>query len=185
MLEFNTTIGKNYITLHWSTATEINNYGFEIERAKFNSVGVWKKLAFINGNGNSNYPHNYEYTDKTARHGNEYLYRLKQIDNDGNYSYLEEIKVNFGGALSYSLNKNYPNPFNPSTKISFEIPQKSKVTLKVYDLLGNEIVTLIDEEIEAGIYETEFRASDLASGIYYYRIQAGLFVETKKMMLLR
>lgn len=85
----------------------------------------------------------------------------------------------------YDLNQNYPNPFNPSTVISYQLPNVGKVTLKVYDVLGNEVVTLIDEYRNAGIYEVEFNGSNLASGVYFYRIQAGTFFDTKKMILLK
>ncbi|MCH8033439.1 MAG: T9SS type A sorting domain-containing protein [Bacteroidetes bacterium] len=85
----------------------------------------------------------------------------------------------------FTLHQNYPNPFNPSTKIKFVIPNSSFVNLKVYNVLGKEAATLVNEERPAGSYELEFDASSLASGVYLYRLQAGDFIETKKMILLR
>ncbi|NTV89597.1 MAG: T9SS type A sorting domain-containing protein [Clostridiales bacterium] len=85
----------------------------------------------------------------------------------------------------FKLEQNYPNPFNPATTIKYSIAQPGNVTLKVYDILGSEVATLINEEKPAGVYEVEFEASTFSSGIYFYKIQAGSFVETKKMILMK
>ena len=111
--------------------------------------------------------------------------------------YIDDLRIVKLGALvgiednsqlipmEFSLSQNFPNPFNPTTQISYSIPQKSFVNLKVYDLLGKEISQLINEEKEAGIYEVNFDASNLSSGVYFYHIEAGDFIETKKMILLK
>jgi hypothetical protein len=116
--------------------------------------------------------------------GSKFFYRLKQIDNDGKFAYSDEVEVMIIPTI-FELAQNYPNPFNPSTTIKYQLPISSKVTLKMYDVLGNEVITLLNEEKEAGAYEVIFNASNYSSGIYFYRLQAGSFVETKKMILLK
>jgi len=87
--------------------------------------------------------------------------------------------------FNFDLNQNYPNPFNPTTSIKFQIPAKSYVTLKVFGVLGNEVKTLLNEEKEAGNYNVKLNAEDLSSGVYFYRLEAGDFVQTRKMILLK
>ncbi len=176
------------VLLTWNTATEINNYGFEIER-KLNSNTNWSKIGFVQGNGNSSSNKYYSYIDKEQLHGT-YSYRLKQIDNNGEYEYSSIIEVNVNSLpKEYVLNQNYPNPFNPSTTISFSIPEKQFVSLKIYDILGNEITTIVNEELEAGSYNKLWNSASfngkVASGIYFYKLTAGSFVETKKMSLMK
>ena len=178
------TIGS-LVKLSWSTSTEVNNYGFDVERFTLSAERqVWEKIGFVEGNGNSNSTKNYSFEDKNLS-SDKYLYRLKQIDNDGQFEYSNEIEIDLGIPGKFELTQNYPNPFNPSTKISWQSPISSHQTLKVYDVLGNEVVTLVDEFREAGRYETTFDASTLSSGIYFYRLQAESFVETKKILLLK
>ena len=178
------TIGS-LIKLSWSTSTEVNNYGFDVERFALSAERqAWEKIGFVEGNGNSNSTKNYSFEDKNLS-SDKYLYRLKQIDNDGQFEYSNEIEIDLGIPDKFELTQNYPNPFNPSTKISWQSPISSHQTLKIYDMLGNEVVTLVDEFREAGRYETTFDASTLSSGIYFYRLQAGPFVETKKMILIK
>jgi len=182
----------NSIRLDWQTATEVNNYGFEIERASLKNPGnkVWSKIGFVEGSGNSNSPKNYSYLDKSISNG-VYAYRLKQIDNDGTFSYSNEIEIDLSNlAISYSLNQNYPNPFNPVTQIDFSLAQPGFVTLNIYNSIGQLVRILVNEKLEPGSYNYEWNATDnygniLSSGVYYYRLQAGSFVETKKMILLR
>ncbi len=185
-----TTIGS-LIKLSWSTSTEINNYGFEVERklnVKNQTSDEWTKIGFVEGNGNSNSTKNYSFDDRNLS-ADKYLYRLKQIDNDGQYEYSEIIEVDLGLPTKYGLSQNYPNPFNPSTRISWQSPISSHQTLKVYDMLGNEVATIVDDYREAGRYEIEFKSSvdnlQLASGIYFYKITAGSFVDIKKMILIK
>jgi photosystem II stability/assembly factor-like uncharacterized protein len=185
---------RNNVILNWSTATELNNSGFEIER-RISGIqnNEFEKIAFIPGKGTTTERSTYTYTDKNLNSGS-YNYRIKQIDFDGSYTYynLEET-VEINSPFSFELSQNYPNPFNPSTKIKFTIPNVEthrdaslqKVTLKIYGILGNEIATLVNEEKPAGEYEVEFDAKNLSSGIYYYQLISGNYIETKKMILLK
>jgi hypothetical protein len=176
-----------------------------LSRGEAEGRGVWEKIGFVNGNGNSNSPKSYSFTDANVLSG-KYSYRLKQIDNDGQFEYSKTIEVDLGAPTKFELSQNYPNPFNPVTKIKYTIPnvtlsmssraesrdEGSLVVLKVYDVLGNEVTTLVNEEKPAGVYEVEFSSVGLASGIYFYRIaiqsdklQSGSFVETKKMIIMK
>jgi subtilisin family serine protease len=185
------TIGS-LIKLSWSTSTEINNYGFEIERklnVKGHTPDEWTKIGFVEGNGNSNSTKNYSFEDRNLS-ADKYLYRLKQIDNDGQFEYSEIIEVDLGVPTKYELTQNYPNPFNPSTIISWQSPIAGHQTLRVYDILGNEVANLVDEYREAGRYEVEFNGhsdegQNLSSGVYLYHLQSGDFVQTKKMILMK
>jgi len=176
------------VKLDWRTETEINNYGFEIERSQIveSQNTDFEKIGFVEGYGNSNSPKEYKYLDKGVSYGN-YAYRLKQIDNDGTFEYSDIIEVNAGDIPDgFVLEQNYPNPFNPSTKIKFAINEANPTTLKVYDILGNEIAQLFNETTEAGnIYEIEFDASHLSSGLYYYRLSTAHKSLVRKMLLLR
>lgn len=186
-------IGKS-VKLKWVTETEVSNYGFEVERKsdiKGQTSNNWVNIGFVNGNGNSNSPKHYSFTDDDVI-GGKHSYRLKQIDNDGEFAYSNVLEVNINLPLEYSLRQNYPNPFNPSTTIRYTIPnvistegRNINVQLKVYDVLGNEVATLVNEEKPTGVYEVEFNATELTSGVYFYKLQAGSFVEVKKMILLR
>ena len=178
------------VHLSWTTATETNNYGFEVERASSSTTPIqgWEKIGFVPGSGNSSSPKEYTYTDKLPTGSTKLKYRLKQIDNDGSYEYSEEVEVELNTPLKFELLQNYPNPFNPSTKISWQSPVSSWQTLRVYDVLGNEIATLVDEYKPAGNYEVEFDASSAvgyASGVYFYQLKVGENVATKKMLLMR
>ncbi|NOX18387.1 MAG: T9SS type A sorting domain-containing protein [Chlorobi bacterium] len=184
------------VILNWTTATEVDNYGFEVERALSRLVGTtprqdeWKNIGFVQGHGNSNSYKNYSFIDKTVL-PEVYKYRLKQIDTDGNFNFSNIIEVQFCGVpKNYSLAQNYPNPFNPTTVIEYSIPNVADgnslfVQLKVYDLLGNEVTTLINKRRQAGSYKISFNASDLSAGVYIYRIEAGTFSAAKKMILLK
>jgi len=180
------------VTLNWRTATEVNNYGFEIERtvgSPQSSVGsqsqnTWEKIGFIQGHGNSNSQKDYSFTDENPSDG-LVNYRLKQIDNDGNFKYSSIVEVT-SLPTKYSLGQNYPNPFNPSTTISYQLPVAAgHVSLKVYDVLGREVATLVNEQKAPGNYEVKFDGSKLASGVYIYRIEAGKFSDTKKLLLIK
>jgi len=173
--------GKEVI-LNWSTATELNNRGFEIQRSL--DGNEFYTIGFINGYGTTTEQHNYIYSDKLLDNG-KYFYRLKQVDYDGSYEYSDIIEVDFHSFSSFLLEQNYPNPFNPNTVISYQLPVGGDVTLKVYDILGNEIATLVNEYKPVGRYEVEFNASALPSGVYFYQLKAGEFISTKKMILLK
>jgi phosphatidylinositol-3-phosphatase len=180
---------KGNVILSWTTSTETNNNSFLIERKQVNSQ--FSSIATIPGNGTSTIPHSYTFTDKTVGIG-EYTYRLKQVNFDGSYSYSETVNVNVTGPASFILEQNYPNPFNPETNISFSVPRESFVTLKVYDILGNEVRTLVSEKKPQGNYKVKFDASNLPSGVYFARMEADNlpdgkagFVSVKKMVLLK
>ncbi len=182
---FSAKLSGKSIMLNWQTTSETNNYGFEVEKnVTSNKTLGWYKIGFVAGHGNSNSLHNYALIDKNLVNIQSCKYRLKQIDSDGKFKYSNVIEVNIQPTL-FELSQNYPNPFNPCTRISWQSPISSHQTLKVYDVLGNGVVTLVDEVKPAGIYEVEFNASNLSSGVYYYKLQAGEFVETKKMVLIR
>jgi hypothetical protein len=165
------------------TATEVGNYGFEIERANAGKEAIWEKIGFITGHGNSNSQNNYSFIDKNP-FGGKSQYRLKQLDNNGAFIYSKSIEVESGN-LSFALAQNYPNPFNPSTVISYSLGASSNVVVKVYNVLGKLITTLVNGHKEAGFYEVNFNAVGLSNGVYFYKIQAGNFVQTKKMLLLK
>lgn len=178
------------VRLDWRTISETNNYGFYVQRR---SVGAteWIEISgsFVPGQGTTTEPHDYAYTDVTTPNGSQ-QYRLKQIDLDGTTHYTETIVVSgltsVPGVLplEFALNQNYPNPFNPVTSIRFDIPTATSVTLKVYNILGQEVAALLDGEFkESGSYEVRFDALQLASGVYVYHLQAGSFAGTKKMLL--
>ncbi len=178
-----TAISQNrQVTLNWSTATEINNNGFEIQRSIENSEFI--TVGFVKGNGTITTPSEYSYLDKNLLDGS-YSYRLKQIDYNGNYEYSDAVEVEVRSLDSYSLEQNYPNPFNPVTKIAYVLKEKANVKLLVMNALGEEIAVLANEVQELGFHELEFNAANLPSGIYFYSLQAGKFTETKKMMLMK
>ncbi len=177
---FTATANGNNVTLNWSTATETNNAGFSVERKGNN--GSWQSLGFINGNGNSTEINRYSFTDQNIACG-QYIYRLKQTDYDGTFSYSSEASVEVIAAAAFSLSQNYPNPFNPATMIKYSLPTEEFVTLKVYDVLGRETAALVNEKQVSGEHTIAFNASQLPSGIYFYTISAGTFKETRKMIL--
>jgi len=186
LISFTVSTNNNNVELNWSTASEVNNRGFNIERKKVNEV--FKSIAFIDGNGTTAETQVYSYEDKNLSDG-IYYYRLKQIDLNGEFEYSDDIMVSVSNPISFDLAQNYPNPFNPSTKISFIIAETEFTSLKVYDVLGNEVAILINEEKPAGQYDVEFSAivggNDLTSGFYIYQLKSGNFSETKKMLLLK
>jgi hypothetical protein len=172
----------NNVTLTWKTATEINNYGFEVERKS--ASGNWAKIGFVAGNGTTVAPTTYTFADAGLNNG-KYQYRLKQIDLDGSFEYSQSVEVEIGTPMTFSLSQNYPNPFNPATTISYSIPEAADVTLKVFDVTGTEVATLVNSRQDAGSYSFNFDASKLASGMYIYKIEAGKYNAVKKMMLLK
>lgn len=182
------------IHINWSTATEKNNYGFDVERTTPSQTlpltgggqgGDWNKIGFVAGSGTTNTPRSYTYVDAVTRPGT-YTYRLRQIDRDGTFRYSPEMNVTITGyPVSYSLEQNFPNPFNPNTMISYQLPMNSIVTLKIYDILGKEVETLVNGEQESGVYSIQWNAKGLASGMYFYTLRAGSFSATKKMSLIK
>lgn len=177
---FSASVVDGFVNLSWSTATETNNRGFEIQRKVTGSDFV--NIGFVEGKGTSTQLQNYSFVDNDVQAG-KYQYRLKQIDLDGSYSFSNVVEV-ITNPTEYNLAQNYPNPFNPNTTISFSLAKESNVNLKIYNLLGQEIISLVNNEfMTAGSYSYKFDASLLASGTYIYRLEAGDFVQTKKMTL--
>ena len=176
-------LNGNNVELRWRTETEVNNYGFNIERAKEKTE--WLNIGFVEGHGNSNSPRQYSFTDSDIGLSGNYYYRLKQIDNDGTYEYSNVVSVEVGIPNNFYLSQNYPNPFNPETRIDFTLPEKQLVSLRVYNTLGELVGELVNEEKEAGNYSVTFDASKLPSGIYIYRLQTTSFAANKKMTLLK
>ncbi len=198
------------ITLSWQTASETNNYGFEVEKDTARAQQVFTTIpgSFIPGHGTTLVPQTYTFVDSNAAPG-KWAYRLKQIDLDGSVQVFEPVLVDLtitGLGIDravptvYTLQQNYPNPFNPSTAISYQLPVASDVKLVVYDLLGKEVATLINAVEEPGYKSVEWNASGVASGVYLCRLQArpllggqapmqsgqaGDFIQTKKLLLLR
>lgn len=170
------------VTLNWSTATETNNNGFEIERRSGDKG--FAKIGFNAGSGTTTKTRSYSYTDENPGTGT-YVYRLKQIDFNGSCSYSDEVTVNVTSPIKYTLEQNYPNPFNPSTKIKYSIPDEGLVKLRVYNLLGEEVFTLVNTVQKTGRYEVVFDASRLASGVYYYRLETKEYTSVKKMILMK
>jgi len=190
LTSFTASIQSGVVSLNWTTATELNNLGFELERKiiTVGNEGEWFTIGFIEGNGSTTETKAYSYTNQVGNiEATAFKYRLKQIDFDGSFEYSDEVTVENSEILpaEYFLSQNYPNPFNPSTTIEFTIPQKEFVSLVIYDVLGNEVATLINKEKAPGSYEVLFDAAEFGSGVYIYSLKAGSFAQTKKMILMK
>jgi hypothetical protein len=177
------------IHLQWSTATETNNYGFEIERTNSRDIlNTWRTIGFVDGHGTTFSPRSYAFTDRVDRPG-KYTYRLRQIDRDGQFRYSAEMFVTIGGyPEKYSLEQNFPNPFNPVTTIQFSVPDNYRnemLSLTVHDILGRVVATLVNERMEAGVHSLQWNAAGNGSGVYFYTLRAGEFTETKKLLLMK
>lgn len=185
LTSFSALESEGNIILNWQTASEKNNQGFEVQRL-YESIlpNNWSAVGFLQGKGTTTDLNNYEFIDNVSESG-LYKYRLKQIDFDGTFEYSKEIEIKFIGATDFNLNQNYPNPFNPSTTIGYELPEKSFITIKVYDVLGNDVETLVEKIESAGVHEVQFDASKLSSGIYYYRMTAGETELNRNMIYLK
>jgi hypothetical protein len=190
LLSLTANVLKDGVQLNWATATETNNYGFEIERKVQNSDENWKKIGFVGGGGTSNSPKSYKFTDNSPVVGKNY-YRLKQVDTDGSISYSNIVEVEYHTSIpnQFSLSQNYPNPFNPTTTIRYELAKGSDVKIVVYNINGELVKELVNQRQEAGIYEVEFQSvvdgKQLANGVYFYKLQAGDFTEVRKMILMK
>ncbi|QQS38072.1 MAG: T9SS type A sorting domain-containing protein [Ignavibacteriales bacterium] len=172
------------VNLSWSTATETNNYGFEVQR---NSGDGYVEVGFVSGYGSTSEIQHYSFIDSKVPYGT-YLYRLKQIDFDGTFEYSNEIEIKILPPSVFALDQNYPNPFNPSTTISFSLAKDSRVTVKVFDVVGQEVATIVNNSFGTGSHEINFDASNLNSGVYIYRLEASAvdgstFSAVKKMTL--
>lgn len=186
---FSASINKNNVDLNWSTISEVNNTGFDVER-KLVSTTTWSKVGFVAGAGNSTTVKNYTFSDKNLATA-KYNYRLKQIDNNGNINYHNlSGEVIVGVPTKFDMSQNYPNPFNPTTKINYDLPFDSKVSIRLFDMTGKEVAQIVNATQTAGYYTAQFNGANLASGVYFYNIiaeggNAAKFVTTKKMVLVK
>jgi hypothetical protein len=180
LTSFTASASDNSVILDWETATEKNNLGFEIQKKL---SGNFTTIGFIEGAGTTIEPQQYSFTDKNLGSG-IYSYRLKQIDFNGSIQYSDEVEVTLL-PVELALNQNYPNPFNPSTKIKFNVAEAGLVNLAIYNLLGEQISQLVNNNLVAGEYEIDFNAVGLPSGIYIAKLSSGEFVQTIKMSLLK
>ncbi len=182
LTSFSANVLNNQVLLDWRTATEVNNYGFEIQRKIRNFID-WEKIGFVFGFGNSNSPHHYYFTDYKPYAGTN-VYRLKQIDNDGHFEYSEEVEINFKSEKEFILYPNYPNPFNPTTKISFYLKASVKLSIALFNLLGEEIRKIYDMHLfESGHHTFVIDGSDLPSGVYLMRIRGRRVNAVSKLIL--
>ena len=183
LTSFSATVNNDgYVVLNWTTATEVNNQMFEVERKNINDE--YFTVGFVNGAGTTTEPQSYIYIDKTVGTGKNF-YRLKQLDFDGRYQYSNEVEIDVNGPLTFMLEQNYPNPFNPSTIIKYSVSEAGNVKLSIYNTVGEEVAVLVDGVSESGFFEVSFDASNLPSGIYLYKLQSANSVQMKKMMLLK
>ncbi len=180
---FAANVSGNSVTLNWSTASEINNHGFDVERKSVTTN--WTKVGFVPGYGTTAEIKNYSFTDNNLNTGS-YNYRIKQIDHNGTYAYysLSET-IEIGAPDVFELAQNYPNPFNPVTSIKYSVAKESNVNLTIFNSIGQEVALLVNETQQPGKYTINFDASSLSSGVYYYKIIAGDFISIKKMMLIK
>lgn len=185
LISFMSDVVDNNVLLTWATATETNNLGFEIHRKRLEEDEfAFVKVGFVDGKVNASENSYYTFQEKNLSNG-KYIYRLKQVDLDGSFDFVGYSFADISSPMEFVLEQNYPNPFNPITTISFNIPTELNISLKIFDVLGNEVVTLINEKMNAGDHEVQFNASNIASGIYFYTLQAGEFVSTKKLILMK
>lgn len=175
------------VLLNWTTATEVNNQGFEVHRSE---DGIsFSNMGFVPGFGTTTEPKSYSYTDQSVNNGT-YYYRLKQIDYNGRFTYSGTVEAEVSLPLQFALDQNYPNPFNPSTSIQFSVPVDAQVKIGVYNLVGEKVAEVVNKDFSAGTHKVDFEATSFTSGIYFYRLDAtGIDGETyssvKKMTLLK
>ena len=194
LLSFSAYVDGAKVNLSWSTATETNNHGFEIEKKQVinqqTSTGgsvnnaEWSKIAFVQGRGTTTEKSYYSFLDDSHAQG-KYFYRLKQIDHDGTFEYSNEIEVEIGNPINFALEQNYPNPFNPTTTIKFAIPVSGNIILSIFNSIGEKVETLHNGFLESGYHKLDWNASSYSSGIYFYRLEAENFNSVKKMILIK
>jgi len=187
LLSFTAESATEGVELKWNTATETNNYGFEVERKLSSLVSArddnWSKIGFVEGNGTTNAPKSYSFTDKSAN--GKTSYRLKQIDRDGKFEYSKMVEVTVSAPKGFALEQNYPNPFNPTTAIGYQLSASGFTSLKVYDAIGREVSTLVNEVKEAGYYSVQFDGARLSSGIYFAKLSSSGKTQMRKLILLK
>lgn len=188
LTRFTASIQRSSVLLQWSTATEVNNHGFEIQRTvgrvnpQDRESNDWNMVGFVEGNGGSNSAHEYSFKDRVTS-GRDYSYRLKQLDRDGSFTFSSIVEVTVAAPSAYLLSQNYPNPFNPSTTIEFAVPEAAHVRLSVFNALGQEVAVLVNGAMAPGIHSAEFNAVDIPSGTYFSAMRSGSFASFKKMLL--
>jgi hypothetical protein len=192
LTSFTAVTNNKGILLTWQTATEVNNFGFDIERrtigmrsSTITQSASWTKISFVAGDGTSNIAHSYSYTDSSVSSG-AFAYRLKQINNDGTYKYSSEAEVILSVPKVFALQQNYPNPFNPTTTITFTLAQDGFTTLKIYDVLGREVAVLVNGEMKAEVENAvSFNASKFSSGVYFSKLESHGNAQIKKLVLMK
>jgi hypothetical protein len=182
LISFASVVQNNKVTLNWQTATELNNYGYLVERKT--NIDNWINLGFVPGYGNSSSPKFYSFVDNNPSGNSRFQYRLKQIDTDGKFQYSSIIEVEILPE-SFELFQNYPNPFNPSTTIGFSLPKASQVKINIYNMIGEQVETLAEGTFEQGYHSISFNAASIPSGTYVYRFEGSDFVQVKKMVLIK
>jgi len=189
LTSFTSSVIDNNVVLNWSTATELNNYGFEIQRTSNRSFSDWTNLGFINGKGTTSEPQSYSFSDNNLTPG-KYYYRLKQIDFDGTFEYSHIVEADVLNPNEFLLYQNYPNPFNPVTKIKFSTPVEANVQISIYNTLGEKVSDVINKSYNSGNYEVSFNAENLNSGVYFYKIEfttkdGNYYSDVKKLTLIK
>lgn len=170
------------VVLNWKTVGESNNYGFEVQRSEDGKN--FERIGFVSGAGSTNTARSYEFRDPDVQVGT-YFYRLKQIDTNGSFTYSEAKEVSVKPPDQYQLSQNYPNPFNPKTNIIFRLKEDGRVSIRLYDVLGREVMTVVDRRMKAGTHKLTIDGSQLPSGLYLYSMKAGNFHQVKKMALVK
>lgn len=178
------------VCLVWRTVSELNNYGFFVQRLGTDGV-TYADLpgSFVAGRGTTADGQTYTFVDPAPQ--GDGWYRLRQVDLDGSVHFSEPVRVmsttdvEIGGPVTFALSQNYPNPFNPATQIAFQIAQAGPVRLVVFDQLGREVATLVNGEMTAGRHAVSFQAAGHASGVYFARLSAGSQTSMIRMMLMK
>jgi len=190
LTSFSAKADNSNVILNWNTATELNNIGFQIQRSNEMNTSSenWQTLGFTKGNGTTSVGSAYSFTDNIPLQGKQY-YRIKQMDANGTFTIYGPVEVNYIGKFDFALEQNFPNPFNPTTVIKYSIPQPGIVSIKLYNELGSEVATLLNEFKESGKYSLNFSSGELknkiSSGVYFYTIKAGQFTQTRKMIIMK
>jgi hypothetical protein len=189
MLSFNAQAGDGSVTLNWSTASETENATFRVTRST-SETGIFEEIGNVRGAGTSTAQHNYSWTDIHVNNGVTYFYKLDMVDVGGSrHTYptlTSATPVHGAGQVrEFALNQNYPNPFNSQTSFTFSVPEAGHVTLKVFDLLGREVATVVNQDMAANTYNINWSAKDLASGVYMYTLTSGQYSQSKKLLYLK
>jgi hypothetical protein len=179
---FTCSVNQNSVTLKWSTSTEVNNFGFNIEKSTSNQN--WENIGFVQGHGNSNSTKEYSFVNNNLKAGS-YSYRLKQIDNGGSFKYSSIITLKINQIADSEMGQNYPNPFNPTTTIQITMTKKDNIRLVIYNIIGQQVAELVNGEVDAGTHNVTFNAGNLTSGIYFYTLSGNSVSITKKMILMK